>query len=81
MEIARHGKSGGRRGARGRAMLSESTLSTSNTVCQFLCSDLEGTRLATTESLPPSPSSPLLFLDAAQIQQSSNRRKQMQVLD
>lgn len=83
VEIDRHSKPDRRRGGRGRGMLSESTLSTSSTVCQFHCGDLEGlsTRLAATESLPPSPSSPLLFLDATQIHATHNRRKLMNDLD
>ncbi|XP_066585770.1 protein dispatched [Prorops nasuta] len=59
---------------KGRGMLSESTLSTSSTVCQFHCSELEtlAVRAAPTPSLPPSPSSTLLH---------NNRRKQINDLD
>ncbi|GAB1869493.1 Protein dispatched-like protein 1 [Camponotus japonicus] len=46
-----------RKAYKGRGMLSESTLSTSSSVCQFHCSELE-----TLAARPPSPSSPLSTL-------------------
>ncbi|XP_054006493.1 protein dispatched isoform X1 [Hylaeus anthracinus] len=50
-----------RRKAKGRGMWSESTLSTSSTVCQFHCNEIEiFTRPPPSPSLPPSPSSALL---------------------
>ena len=75
-----------RRAGRVRGILSESTLSTSSTVCQFHCGEHEGpsTRLASAqESLPPSPSSPLLFLDATQVHvtQHIRRNKNLNILD
>ncbi|XP_012258366.2 protein dispatched [Athalia rosae] len=50
---------------KGRGMLSESTLSTSSTVCQFHCGELEALagRGPPSPSLPPSPSATLLFLE------------------
>ena len=42
-----------RKAYKGRGMLSESTLSTSSSVCQFHCSELE-----TLAARPPSPSLP-----------------------
>ncbi|XP_033310868.1 protein dispatched [Bombus bifarius] len=53
--------SGARRKIKGRGMWSESTLSTSSTVCQFHCNEIETfTRPPPSPSLPPSPSSALL---------------------
>ncbi|KZC07514.1 Protein dispatched [Dufourea novaeangliae] len=50
-----------RRKAKRRGMWSESALSTSSTVCQFHCNDMETfTRAPPSPSLPPSPSSTLL---------------------
>lgn len=50
-----------RRKIKGRGMWSESTLSTSSTVCQFHCNEIETfTRAPPSPSLPPSPSSALL---------------------
>ena len=50
-----------RRKIKGRRMWSESTLSTSSTVCQFHCNEIESiTRPPPSPSLPPSPSSALL---------------------
>ncbi|OAD58699.1 Protein dispatched like protein 1, partial [Eufriesea mexicana] len=50
-----------RRKVKGRGMWSESTLSTSSTVCQFHCNEIETfTRPPPSPSLPPSPSSALL---------------------
>ncbi|KOC67518.1 Protein dispatched [Habropoda laboriosa] len=50
-----------RRKIKGRGMCSESTLSTSSTVCQFHCNEIETfTRPPPSPSLPPSPSSALL---------------------
>lgn len=46
-----------RKAYKGRGMLSESTLSTSSSVCQFHCSELE-----TLAPRPPSPPSPLSTL-------------------
>lgn len=65
------------RGRKGRGMLSESNLSTSSTVCQLHCTEVEilGSRLPISESLPPSPSSPLLYLDPSLIESSGSRRK------
>jgi len=46
---------------KGRGMLSESTLSTSSSVCQFHCSELETLAARPpSPSLPPSPLSTLL---------------------
>lgn len=51
-----------RRKTRGRGMWSESTLSTSSTVCQFHCNEIETfARPPPSPSLPPSPSSALLY--------------------
>ncbi|XP_076237082.1 protein dispatched [Calliopsis andreniformis] len=50
-----------KRKAKGRGMWSESTLSTSSTVCQFHCNEIETfTRPLPSPSLPPSPTSALL---------------------
>ncbi|XP_012135069.1 protein dispatched isoform X1 [Megachile rotundata] len=51
-----------RRKFKGRGMWSESTLSTSSTVCQFHCNEIETftTRQPPSPSLPPSPTSALL---------------------
>ncbi|XP_034170851.1 protein dispatched [Osmia lignaria lignaria] len=51
-----------RRKIKGRGMWSESTLSTSSTVCQFHCNEIETftTRQPHSPSLPPSPTSALL---------------------
>ncbi|XP_076675738.1 protein dispatched isoform X2 [Andrena cerasifolii] len=50
-----------RRKAKGRGMWSESTLSTSSTVCQFHCNEVETfTRPPPSPSLPPSPTLALL---------------------
>ncbi|XP_076224965.1 protein dispatched [Nomia melanderi] len=50
-----------RRKAKGRGLWSESTLSTSSTVCQFHCNEIETfTRPPLSSSPPPSPSSALL---------------------
>ncbi|CAK9826246.1 Protein dispatched homolog 1 [Anthophora retusa] len=50
-----------KRKIKGRGMCSESTLSTSSTVCQFHCNEIETfTRPPPSPSLPPSPSSALL---------------------
>lgn len=58
----------GRRKVKSRGMWSESTLSTSSTVCQFHCNEIETfTRPPPSPSLPPSPSSALLQQDEGQI--------------
>lgn len=49
-----------RKTCKSRGMLSESTLSTSSTVCQFHCSELESLARPPSPSLPPSPLSTLL---------------------
>ncbi|XP_015182400.1 PREDICTED: protein dispatched isoform X2 [Polistes dominula] len=50
---------------KGRGMLYESTLSTSSTVCQFHCSEPEILiARPPSSSLPPSPTSALLYLDS-----------------
>lgn len=75
-EIERECKVDWRRG-KGRAMLSEPTLSNSSTVCQLHYTDMEvlGTRINAAESMPPSPSSPLLYLEPSLIDNVSVRRK------
>lgn len=60
----RSGKGDWRRKNKSGCMLSESNLSTSSTVCQLHCPEVE-IRLHGSESLP-SPSSPLLYLDPNQ---------------
>ncbi|XP_047355130.1 protein dispatched isoform X1 [Vespa velutina] len=67
---------------KGKGMLSESTLSTSSTVCQFHCSEPEILiARPPSSSLPPSPTSALLYLDSNQTTAWNNRRKQMDDLD
>lgn len=67
---------------KGKGMLSESTLSTSSTVCQFHCSEPEILiARPPSSSLPPSPTSALLYLDSNQTTMWNNRRKQMDDLD
>ncbi|XP_046428541.1 protein dispatched [Neodiprion fabricii] len=71
---------------KGRGMLSESTLSTSSTVCQFHCGELEvlAGRGPPSSSLPPSPSSTLLYLEPSQSGPSTgrnNKRKPNNELD
>ncbi|KAL2743261.1 protein dispatched [Vespula maculifrons] len=67
---------------KGKGMLSESTLSTSSTVCQFHCSEPEILiARPPSSSLPPSPTSALLYLDSNQTTVWNNRRKQMNDLD
>ncbi|KAG7206137.1 hypothetical protein KM043_003529 [Ampulex compressa] len=60
-DVVETGKDNRRKG-KGRGMLSQSTLSTSSTACQFHCSEIETftTRPPPSPSLPPSPSSTLL---------------------
>lgn len=66
-----------RRKWRGRGMLSESTLSTSSTVCQIHCGELENLAVRPpSPSLPPSPTSTLLHLESSQTNLKNNRRKQ-----
>ncbi|XP_044016509.1 protein dispatched homolog 1 [Aphidius gifuensis] len=58
-------------------MFSESTLSTSSTVCQMHCTDIDilGTNNRLIESIPPSPSSPLIYIEKNQTDNTNNRRK------
>ena len=64
-------------------MLSESTLSTSSTVCQIHCGELEALAVRpSSPSSPPSPTSTLFHLDLSQTNlKSNNRRKQSNYLE
>lgn len=69
--------SSNRRRWRGRGMFSESTISTSSTVCQIHCSELENLAVRPpSPSFPPSPTATLLHLESSQTNLKNNRRKQ-----
>lgn len=57
---AEKGNTRARKAYKGRGMLSESTLSTSSSVCQFHCSELETLAARPPSPSPPSPLSTLL---------------------
>ncbi|XP_011313149.1 protein dispatched [Fopius arisanus] len=61
---------------KGRGMLSEPTLSNSSTVCPLHYTDIEvmGARINAADSMPPSPSSPLLYLEPSWIETANGRR-------
>ncbi|XP_012280511.1 protein dispatched [Orussus abietinus] len=75
----RNGRS--RKRCKGKGMLSESTLSTSSTVCQFHCGELEAlaARPPPSPSLPPSPTSTLLYIDSAQMDPRNSKRRSNEI--